>query len=157
MSDRKPFEPADGVSARWRKLYAFVQTKSVGDEITYSEAEELLDCDRMVVLGAMRETRIQLEADGERSLRTVANFGWIVMNAAQEIDEIEKRKRRAGNRVKDGIRIGKSVNNRRDELSPFERERLDREQRALQMLSDLMSRRRKPLGEMHGTQGEIAS
>lgn len=149
--DRKPFEPI-GDQARWKMLYDLVQAKAVGDEITYKEAEQILDCDREAVLGAMYYARRRLEADGQRSVRTVARFGWIVMTAAQEIDEAEKRRRKAGNRVRDGLRITSSVNGRRDELSPFERERLDREQRSLTMLKELMSRKRRSLGEMHGQQ-----
>lgn len=150
MTERKPFEPILD-EARWRLLYNLVLTKNVGDEITYREAEDLCQCDREAVLGAMYYARRRLEEDGERSVRTVARFGWIVMSASQEIDEAERRRKKAGKRVKDGLRITAAVNGRRDELSPFERERLDRETRSLTMLRDLMGRKRKSLGEMHSS------
>jgi len=143
-----------GDEARWKTLYGLILKRAIGEEITYREVEELLLVDRDGALAAMRQARVHLESDGERSVRTVTNFGWIVMSPRQEVDEIENRRRRAGNRVKDGLRIAASVGNRRDELSPFEREELDRTQRSMRMLADLFGRRRKPLGELHG-QGEI--
>lgn len=144
--DRKPFAPADGLTPRWKKLYDLVLTRDVGDEVTYGEALELLGFKRKtpttlaLTQQAMRDAQRHLENDGERTVGTVAKFGWIVLSAPREVDQIERRMvktRRAAGRVSRGVR---AANNRRDELSPFERQRLDLAGHAARIASEATGR-----------------
>lgn len=126
MTSRSPFEPADGESARWQKLYDLVLTKNVDDQITYTEAEELLGIGQQGVLGAMWLARRHLEANGQLSVRTVRNYGWIVMAAAEHIGESDRHLKKAHNQAKTALRKVTAIDGRREELSQFEREAADR-------------------------------
>lgn len=128
---RKPFEPADGLVPRWKKLYDLVTGRSVGQEVTYGEAIDVLDLGRKtdrtlkIAQAAMLEAQKHLESDGRRTVTTVARFGWIVVDAQRELIQVERRlvkTRRAAGRA---VRGGKALSLRRDELSQFERQRLD--------------------------------
>ena len=129
--DRKPFEPIDGVTPRWKKLFDLVTERKIGEEVTYREATDLLDLGPQtrrtlkIVQEAMREAQRHLENQGERTVGTVARFGWIILDAQRELRQVERRlvkTRRAAGRV---IRGGKALGTRREELSQFERQRLD--------------------------------
>lgn len=129
--DRKPFQPADGVTPRWKKLYDLVMSRDVGDEVTYREAIELLGFTRKtdhtlkLTQKAMRDAQAHLEKDGARTIGTVAKFGWIVLDPQKELDQVERRlvkTRRAAGRV---VRGGKALSGRREELTQFQRQRLD--------------------------------
>jgi hypothetical protein len=130
VDDRKPFQPIDGVTPRWQKLYNLVAERKIGDEVTYAEAIETLDlprgrASRKVAQEAMREAQHHLEIKGERTVGTVANFGWVVLDAQRELGQVDRRRtkaRRAAGRTLRGV---KALNTRRDELSQFERQRLD--------------------------------
>lgn len=161
MTGRKPFEPADGIEARWRKCYALVESRNSGDEITYREVEELCECDRTGALAAMDEAREKLLGDKQLAVRTVERFGWIKMTAAEQIDFVEERRLRAGRQIARGMTAIVATQNHRDELSQFERQRLDQEQATALRHAELLGRRRKSLAELlkltKGQQGEIAS
>lgn len=121
-----PFQPADGVSSRASKLYDLVLGRNVGDEITYHEAETLLECDHQGALAAMRDARARLERDQKQSVRTVSSYGWIVMRAGEHLDESERHQRKAHTQAKISARKLNSLRGeRRAELSPFERQRFD--------------------------------
>lgn len=144
----KPFEPADGESARWRKLYELVLTRRVNDEITYGEAEDLLSVDHQTVLGVMREARAHLERDGQQSVRTVPGFGWIVMRASEHIGESDRHLKKSRNQAKYALRKVAAIDGRRDELSQFEREAADRAKLRASALLELSSRRRPSFSEL---------
>jgi hypothetical protein len=152
--ERKLFEPVDGVSPRWRKLADLVSAKNVGDEVTYREAGEALgfmqltDRTLRIVQAAMRDTQKNLEARGERTVGTVARFGWIVLDASKELQQVNRRlakTRRAAGRV---IRGASALNSRREELSQFERERLDRVVFSAQMAAEVSGRRSSNISDL---------
>lgn len=152
--DRKPFEPADGVTARWKKLHDLVLTKKVGEELTYREAMEVLKLDPAdprslpVVQQAMRDAQAHLEKGGERTVGTVARFGWIVLDAQRELQQADRRMvktRRAAGRV---TRAVEALGNRREELSQFERERLDRLRHSATMVAHVTGRRKMDLDQL---------
>lgn len=155
MTDRKPFEPIDG-TARWRKVYDLVVGRQINDEILYREVEDLLDCDRTTAQAAMLKAVVHLEEEAGRSVRTVTNFGWIVMRAAEHINESDRRLKRARNQAKAAVRKISAIDSRRDELSQFEREAADRARMRASAMLELSSRRPRSLSEMH-KRGEIAS
>jgi hypothetical protein len=146
MTERKMFEPADGISPRWQKLYDLVMSRKVGDEVTYREALDLLQLPRTdrglkVAQDAMRDAQHRLEQRGERTVGTVAKFGWIVLDAQKELQQVDRRlvkTRRAAGRT---LRGAKALGTRRGELSQFERERLDRLSRAATMATEITGRR----------------
>lgn len=148
MSDRRPFEPLDGVEARWRKLYDLVLTKQAGEEITYREVEELLDCDRAAALGAMDYARERLIQDGHIAVRTVDRFGWVRMTAAEQITFAKERRLKAARQIERGIKTLVTVQQHREELSPFDRERLDREQASQVRHVDLLRRSKRTLARI---------
>ena len=154
--DRKPFEPADGVTPRWQKLYDLVMTRDVGDEVTYREAHEVVDMswqglhsrNLATVQEAMREAMAHLEKDGERTVGTRARFGWVVLDASRELQQVDRRltkTRRAADRT---VRGTKALITRRGELSQFERERLDRVAYSASMAAQVTSRRGMSLSDL---------
>jgi hypothetical protein len=149
----KPFEPADGVTPRWKKLFDLVRTKEVGSEVTYREAIAELglspsDRSRKIAQSAMRDAVAHLEKEGERTIGTRVNFGWVILDAQRELQQVDQRlvkTRRAAGRTVRGVQ---ALNMRRDELSQFERERLDRTGRAAMMAREITGRHRPRMGEL---------
>lgn len=146
--DRKPFEPIDGVTPRWKKLHDLVLTREVGNEVTYREALELLSLPRndkglKIVQESMRDAQRHLEQAGERTVGTVARFGWVVLDVQRELQQVDRRlikTRRAASRT---VRGATALNTRRGELSQFERERLDRVMHSARV-SEQIAGRKKP-------------
>lgn len=146
MTERVMFDPADGVTPRWKKLYDLVTSRNVGEEITYREVLDLLslprnDYGRKVAQNAMRDAQHKLEQRGERTVGTVAKFGWKVLDAVRELDQVDRRlvkTRRAAGRT---IRGAKALDTRRGELSQFERERLDTITRSANMAAEIAARK----------------
>lgn len=149
----KPFEPADGVTPRWRKLFDLVTSRNVGDEVTYREATDLLNLPRndrgvKIAQDAMRDAMRHLEIQGERTVGNVKRFGWIVLDAQRELQQVDRRlvkTRRAAGRT---LRGSKALDTRRGELSQFERERLDRISRSALMATQITGRRGMSISEL---------
>lgn len=142
-----PFQPADGVKARWRHCYELAIARDVGEQITVHEVMELLDCDETNAWAAMRTARDHLEADGRRSVRTVPQFGWIVATASVQLRMANDRQTRARRQVKKAIRVLRATP--REELSTFERQAADRQAASLTAMESLHSRRvRIPLSQI---------
>lgn len=160
MTERKPFEPADGVAPRWQKLYDLVVARNVGDEVTYQEAMEVLSLPRTregmaTAQQAMRSAMARLEQAKERTVGTVPKFGWIILDAQREVQQVDRRlikTRRAAGRVLRGV---SAMDNRRGELPQFERERLDRIGHAARAAIEITGRSKKikfpELGETAGS------
>lgn len=151
-----PFEPADGVKARWRYCYELATSRRVEEQITVHEVMDLLDCDETAAWAAMREARDHLEANGKRSVRTVPRFGWIVASASQHLRMASDRQRRAGRQVRKAIRVIDATP--REELSQFEREAADRQLASLVSMRSLHERRiRTPLSQIEQAKRPTAS
>lgn len=154
--DRRPFEPADGIAPRWQKLHDLVVSRRVGDEITYREAIEVLDLqgghtrrNRAIAQAAMRAAVARLERAGERTVGTRAKFGWVILDASRELQQVDRRlvkTRRAAART---LRGGQALNARREELSQFERERLDWTVRSATAATQVTGRRGMNLDALH--------
>lgn len=136
------FETADGVSPRWQKLRDLVLSRAVGDQITYGDAMDVLCTDsRRVAQQAMRDAVHHLEKAGERTVATVARFGWVVVDSQRELAQVERRltkTRRAAARTSRGA---SALATRRGELSQFDRQRLDEITRAAAVASRVAGRR----------------
>lgn len=139
----QPFTPADGVQPRWRYCYDLVTDRDVNDQVTTQEIMELCDCDETAAWAAMRQAKAHLEADGQRSIRTVPRFGWIIMRPGEHITQAEHYERKSRRGLHRGIRVLGAIHSRREELSQFEREAADRTTSRLTAIRDLMGRRRR--------------
>lgn len=141
-----PFAPANGLKARWRYCYELVVGREPGDAITYEEVEELLDCERPVAQAAMLDAKRHLEDDGQRTVRVVRRYGWIVMRSSEHLSEAERRRARSRRALrKAGSVLGAT---RREELSPLERQALDRELARQSAQEQVMGRRRTSFAEL---------
>lgn len=154
MEGRKPFEPLDGVTPRWRKLYDLVIGRAVGEEITYREAADTLGLsspngrNRAILQQAMRDAQHHLEKEGSRTVGTRVNFGWVVLDGQRELQQVDRRlvkTRRAAGRT---LRGAKALGTRREELSQFERERLDSITRSATLAGQLIGRRSMDLDQL---------
>ena len=151
---RKPFESI-GDLPRWQILFSIASTRAVGEEITYREAIDALGLagggtreNRSIAQNVMRDVVARLEKEGLRSLKTVTNFGWVVLDATGEISQVDRRltkTRRAAGRTMRGI---EAADVKRDELSQFDRERLDWTRRAAQVALTGTARRNRTMSEL---------
>jgi hypothetical protein len=137
----RPFVPADGVEARWRKLYSLVLSKRENDGISYYEAQQLLGCDRKTAQAAMLETKRRLEEDHKQSVRTQIGFGWIVMRAVEHVDQSSDYMRRAHNQATQSLRVVSAIDDRRGELEQADRHRADYQRTSAAFVADVTSRR----------------
>lgn len=145
----QPFQPADGVQARWVKLAELVRSKEPNHEITYHEAQEALDgVTRGQAQVAMREAQKHLEDEGSLTVGVRPNFGWVVLRAAAHIDESERYGRRVRNAARTSIRKLRPAIGRREELSQFERQALDRSLARGNAVLHLTGRSPKPLDDL---------
>lgn len=146
----EPFKPADGVTPRWRKLANLVESLNPGDGISFNDAFDALgeDVSRETLQAAMREASVKLEKQGGRSVAARGNYGWVVLTAAQTIDQANRHRQKAQQQVKRGLtRIG-SAQAHRNELEQADRERADREQSALNFVDAVMGKRKKSIAEI---------
>ncbi|WP_027930744.1 hypothetical protein [Amycolatopsis thermoflava] len=142
----KPFQPANGDRARWRYAYDLVVERNPGDDITVDELKELLDIDTDTAWAVMREAKKHLEEDRQQTVRTVSRFGWIVIDARGNLDEIERRRRKAYRATDRAARL--IVATPRDQLSQIERSRLDFETKNILAARGLYSRKTRSLSEL---------
>lgn len=142
------FTPADGAKPRWQHCYDTVITKEINEEITYLEIMELCECDRQAAQQAMSQALPKLEANAGRSVKTIANYGWIVMRAAEHLDVAEKHQHKSRRALKRSTSKITALAQRREELTQFQREAADRIAAQNYALIGLMGRRRRRLGEL---------
>lgn len=148
MATLDPFAPADGIKARWYYCYELVDNRKSGEQITYEEVEELLDCDRQTAQAAMLTAHGHLCEDGKLGVRTVAKFGWVRMTPAEHIKAAakgEKKMWRAQVRASRPLNVAER---HREELAPFDRQALDRSQARHQALERFRSTRRRSFAEL---------
>lgn len=141
-----PFQPADGKQARWRYLYDLVVERKPGDDVTVDEVCELLEIDAHTARAVMLEAKKHLEEDRQQTVRTVERYGWIVIDARGNLDEIEKRRKKSGRAANRAARL--IVATPREQLSQIERSRLDFETRNVLGAQGLFSRKTKSLAEL---------
>jgi ATP-dependent exoDNAse (exonuclease V) alpha subunit len=144
------FRPADGDRARWRYAYDLVAGKQPGEDVTLLELAELLDLDvdqdRALLRAVMSEAKKHLERDHLHTVRTVDKFGWVVIDARGNLDEIEKRRKKATRATGRAARL--IVATDREQLSPIERQRLDFETRSVLSAKSLFERKTKDFTEL---------
>lgn len=141
-----PFQPADGQRARWRYLYDLVLSRKPGDDITIDEVIEMIDVDGITARAVMLEAKRHLEEDRLQTVRTVERYGWIIIDARGNLDEIEKRRKKSARAANRAARL--IVATPRDKLSQIDRARLDFETRNVVGAQALFSRKTKSFAEL---------
>lgn len=145
------FTPADGEKGRAKRLAELVSERAPGDAITYSEAQELLDCDRAAAQSAMRDAMAMLERAGKRSVRTVTNFGWVVMVAGEHIDAAGHHLAKSRNAARRSLRKVKPLDRMRNELTQEQRWAADQARLAAAAVEAMASRSRKSFTSLIAT------
>jgi hypothetical protein len=141
-----PFQPADGKQARWRYLYDMVVERKPGDAVTVDEVCELFDIDSHTARAVMLQAKKHLEEDRQQTVRTVERYGWIVIDARGNLDEIEKRRKKSYRAVDRTARL--IVATPRADLNQIDRARLDFETRNVVGARGLFSRKTKSFVEL---------
>lgn len=141
-----PFTPADGERARWRHAYDLVLDRKPGDGIAVEELTEALDIDPHTARAVMLEAKKHLEQERRQTVRTVARFGWVVIEAGDKLDEIEKRRKKAFRATNRTARL--IVATPRAALSQIERSRLDFETRNVLGARGLFERKTRALSDL---------
>lgn len=81
------FEPADGVQARWKKVYDLLKGMDVGDVLTYDTLAELFpELERQGLQGVVRRAAQEFLEENNRGLRNVRGLGYRVINPAEHIE-----------------------------------------------------------------------
>lgn len=135
------FETAQG-RARWRICYDLVSELQPGDVLTYSEVEDACSSSRQAAQAAMIQANVRLGRDGQNTVKTRTNIGWLVLPPGQAVPLIEQQRRKAA-RADD--RHAERVNAsqlRRGELTQEERAVVDHEQRIALAKVEINGRRR---------------
>lgn len=140
------FQPADGQKARWRHCYDLVAAAEPGDDVTYQQVMELLDCDRQIAMASMLEAKKHLEQDGQRTVRNVRRFGWIVCDAKANLDEADGRIRKTSRALERAARLVLATP--RAELSRIDQSRLDFQQRSIIGGIGIQQRKSKSCSEL---------
>lgn len=126
------FRPANGMRARWKYAYDLVVSREPGDSITLLELAEALDWDdfdvnddrqRATLFQIMWEAIRHLEDDGQRTVKTIDKFGWVVLTSAQTLALAEGRRNKAARAVDRTVRVLTSI--QEDELDRQQRSSLD--------------------------------
>lgn len=146
MTDTHPFAPADGVQARWRYLYDMVCQRQPGDDIELGEVTELFDIDEQAARAVMLEAKKHLEEDRQQTVTTKERYGWIVIDAKGNLDEIEKRRRKAYRATTRTARLIHATD--RAELAAIDRNRLDFETRNVLAAQSLYGRKSRSFAEL---------
>lgn len=94
-----PFESLGG-RARWRVIYALLREARVGEVVTYREMAEALDLDPLkdrpkVQLATRRAVR-ELETEDRRTVDSVANSGYRIVEPEQHLVLARRHQRKAG-------------------------------------------------------------
>lgn len=123
-----------------------VTARNPGDDITIQEVCERFDIDPQTARGVMLEAKKHLEDDKQQTVRTVERFGWVVLTAQGNLNEIEKRRHRAYRATNRTARLINATD--RAALSPIDRSRLDFETRNVLAARSLYSRKTRSFTEL---------
>jgi hypothetical protein len=118
-----PFKPK-GDTAQWRTVYDLLIKTPVNSTITYDTLAEALNLhphtDRHRIQAATRKAATHLLAQDNRAIENLADTGYRVVTAAQQIPLAGKQIEKAGNALDKGHDLTNNV--RMDELTSEERQ-----------------------------------
>ncbi|OZM74016.1 hypothetical protein CFN78_06935 [Amycolatopsis antarctica] len=140
------FQPADGDRARWRHVYELVLSRTPGDDITVQEVCDLLNIPAHTAWAVMLDAKKHLEQDRQQTVKSVSKFGWIVIDAKGNLDEIERRRHKAHRATSRAARLITATD--RGALSPIDRNRLDFETRNVLAARSLYDRKSRSFAEL---------
>jgi hypothetical protein len=120
------FAPADGDTARWRRVDEYIDTKKLpSDLISFREIQDFLDVNKPTAVGVIQQLRVQREKAGKRTLVTMRGAGWLLARPDQELEEDTRRHGQLLNTAEGRVRLLGSIQGRRSELTDEERRTLD--------------------------------
>ncbi len=80
------FEPADGVEARWKKVYRVLKGKPVDSVLTYAELDELFPgLGRPDLQSVLRRAAKEFLDRDKRALRNVRGHGYRVIDPSEHV------------------------------------------------------------------------
>jgi hypothetical protein len=148
------FTPADGETARWRRVDEYIDKKKLpGDLITFREIQDLLGVDKMAAAYVIHQVRIQREKAGKRTLVTMRGAGWLLARPDQELEEDARRHEHLLNTAEGRVRLLGSVQGRRAELTEEERRILDFRQAQAAAQATVLGSRKAPAADILSTVG----
>lgn len=81
------FEPADGVEARWKKVYERLKGMTVGDVLTYTALEEMFPgLDRHALQGVIRRAAKEFLEEDKHGLRNLRGAGYRVIDPSEHVE-----------------------------------------------------------------------
>lgn len=93
-----PFEPK-GDTARWRLLYALLQTKQVDDVVKYEDMAEVLGIDaatgRHTIQVSMRRAAREFETVDKHAVEAVPNVGYRIVEPEEHLRLAKSQQRRS--------------------------------------------------------------
>lgn len=148
------FEPADGETARWRRVDEFIDArKNPGEFISFKEIQDLLGVDKATAVGVVHQVREKREKAGKRTLVAIRGAGWVLARADQELEEDRRRHEHVVRAVESRVRLLGSVQGRRGELSPEEQRSLDFRAAQAAGLAAVVGSRKISASDILGTGG----
>jgi hypothetical protein len=148
------FTPADGETARWRRVDEYIDTsKRPGDLVSFREIQELLGVDKMTAASVIHQVRIQREKARKRTLVTMRGAGWLLARPDQELEEDTRRHEHLLNTAEGRIRLLGSIQARRAELTEEERRTLDFKQAQAAAQATVLGSRKASASDILSTGG----
>lgn len=143
------FKPADGETARWRRVDEYIDTKvRRGDLITFRDIQDLLGVDKLTAAGVIHQVRVQREKAGKPTLVTMRGAGWLLARPDQELCEDTRRHEYLLNAADSRVRLLGSIQSRRGELSEEERRTLDFKQAQAAAQAAILGSRNTPAADL---------
>lgn len=100
-----PFEPK-GDQARWKTIYDLILQVPVGSVLTYEAMGDALNLDasdeRHTIQMAMRRAARELETHDKRAVEVIANEGYRVVHAGEQLRLARVQQKKAGKALKRG-------------------------------------------------------
>jgi hypothetical protein len=148
------FSPADGDTARWRRVDEFIDAKKQpGDLISFREVQDLLEVDKPAAAGVIYQVRVQREKAGKPTLVTIRGAGWLLARADQELEEDTRRHEHLLNAAEGRIRLLGSLQARRAALTDEERRALDFKQAQAVTQATVLGSRKSSASDILSTSG----
>lgn len=105
-----PFEPADGVEARWKKVYHRLKGMKTGDVLTYTTLAEMFPgLDRHGLQSVIRRAQKELLEENKRGLKNVRGQGYRVIDPSEHMHIARWHQERSLKSLRRGHAVVKNV------------------------------------------------
>lgn len=104
------FEPADGVEARWKKVYHWLKGRPVGAVLTYAVLEDMFPgLDRGSLQSVIRRAAKELLEKDKRGLRNLRGEGYRVVDPSEHVQIARWHQERSMKSLGRGLNVVKNV------------------------------------------------